>query len=193
MDKPTIDSNLNGRRAIGAAGPLAIRNDQEVLKVTYIGFDRAKHIGQIVISKALAQDVVDWFELAEQLRFPIEKVVPAPVYDGDDNRLMALNVSSGFNYRKIAGAKKLSLHATGQAFDINPHQNPYIRREGALVIAPPNANWNQDMPGTLHHDHQLVQFMLERGWEWGGDWSLENSGRIDYQHFQKDLTIDQQG
>jgi hypothetical protein len=95
------------------------------------------------------------------------------------------NVSSGFNYRLIAGTDKPSLHALGRAFDINPRQNPYIRYERREIIAQPKqSKWDKSRPGTLFADHPLVKMMEGFGWEWGGHWSQE-SGRTDYQHFQK--------
>ena len=101
---------------------------------------------------------------------------------------MNANVSSGFNYRLVSGTNRVSPHGQGLAFDINPRQNPYIRyQDGKVIIYPDGAVWDINKPGTLFHDHPLVRFMLGRGWEWGGNW-LEQSGRIDYQHFQKSLT-----
>ena len=180
-----VDSNLQIAQAIGKAGPKEILSQQDVLTVQYWGFDNLEHQGQIVINKLLSVEVQEWFELASRLKFPIEKVAPAVLYDNDDDKLMALNVSSGFNYRKIAGTSKLSRHAMGRAFDINPRQNPYIRKEGSsVIIAPSGAVWDSSQPGTLFRTHELVRFMLDRGWIWGGDWSLEESGRIDYQNFE---------
>ena len=100
---------------------------------------------------------------------------------------MVENVSSGFNYRLIAGADLPSLHSYGFAIDINPVQNPYIRYtpEG-IITKPEGAVWNPEVPGTLSADHYLVEFFKGIGWDWGGNWSPE-SGRVDYQHFQKNI------
>ncbi len=98
---------------------------------------------------------------------------------------MAGNVSSAFNYRLIAGTDKPSLHGRGLAFDINPRQNPYIRYSGGKkIVRPHSAVWNKDKPGTLHAEHPLVLLMEGFGWEWADNWTPE-SGRTDYQHFQK--------
>ena len=110
------------------------------------------------------------------------------MYDGDDYRLMAENISSGFNYRQIAGTDKLSLHAYGLAFDINPVQNPYIHKlDNKIVVDPPGAKYDPAESGALANDHRLVQFLTKRGWVWGGSWTLEKTGRVDYQHFEKPL------
>ena len=50
--------------------------------------------------------------------------------------------------------------------------------------APENGVYDPSAKGTLTSDHPLVLLMKELGWEWGGDWTPE-TGREDYQHFQK--------
>jgi hypothetical protein len=52
------------------------------------------------------------------------------------------------------------------------------------IVSPQGAVWSPAVAGTLYANHQLVLFMKERGWGWGGDWRPE-SGRVDYQHFEK--------
>lgn len=160
--------------------------DIVVVEVTYIDFGGKVRLGVIQVHKKVVKDVIAFFERALQLAFPFAAVrlaESAPFY-GDDSLLMQGNVTSGFNYRQIAGTDQLSLHSFGRAFDVNPVQNPYVRytRLGP-ISAPLRATWDPSVPGTLHADHELVKLMRQRGWEWGGDWTAD-SGRIDYQHFQ---------
>jgi hypothetical protein len=168
--------------------PDEILEQQRLVEVRYYGFDRSLHIGQIVVAESVAADVTAFFERSRELCFPIEKVIPAaaPPYHWDDDKLMADNVTSGFNYRLIAGTNEPSLHGKGLAFDVNPRQNPYIRYlpGGDVKVAPEGAKWDPMVPGTLDANHILVEFMESRGWEWGGHWTPD-SGRTDYQHFQK--------
>lgn len=169
--------------------PPEILKQQVVIEVKYVGFNGVPASGAIEVNEAVAGDVEAFFEQAVQLHFPIEKVAPAgdSPFEWNDNVLMEANVSSGFNYRLIAGTDTPSLHGKGLAFDVNPRQNPYIcYKDGQEIAAPTGAIWQPDQPGTLSAEHPLVQFMIERGWEWGGNWTAE-SGRIDYQHFQKDI------
>ena len=159
------------------------------LEVPYYSFDNQKQRGIIEINNAVVSDIQFFFETAYRLRFPIERVARAsngPV-PWNDAALMAANISSGFNYRLIAGTDKVSLHGRGLAFDVNPQQNPYLRftGKGQPIVAPAGAIWKRDAPGTLHKNHRLVEDMLDRGWKWGGSWQA-SSGRIDYQHFQKE-------
>jgi hypothetical protein len=169
--------------------PLEILKQQVAVEVKYVGYDGSPESGIIEVNEAVASDVRAFFEQALLLDFPIEKVAPASSspYEWNDDRLMEANVSSGFNYRLIAGTDTPSLHGKGLAFDVNPRQNPYIRyKDGQEIVAPKGALWQPEQPGTLSAEHPLVLFMIERGWEWGGSWTAE-SGRIDYQHFQKDI------
>ena len=41
---------------------------------------------------------------------------------------MAADNTSAFNFRVVAGSGTLSQHAFGRAIDINPVENPWIRR-----------------------------------------------------------------
>lgn len=169
--------------------PPEILKQQVGIEVKYVGFDGLPQSGIIEVNEAVADDVKTFFERALLLSFPIEKIAPASdsQYLWNDDALMGANVSSGFNYRLIAGSDTSSLHGKGLAFDVNPRQNPYIRYEdGQEIVAPKGALWQPDQPGTLSAEHPLVQFMIERGWEWGGNWTAE-SGRVDYQHFQKNI------
>lgn len=169
--------------------PPEMLKQQVPVDVQFLDFEGRLSSGMIEVNRVVADDVRAFFEQAIELNFPIAKVAPASEnpYRWNDDELMAANVSSGFNYRLIAGTDTPSLHARGLAFDVNPRQNPYIRYENGIeIIAPTGAIWQPQEPGTLSAEHPLVQFMIERGWEWGGNWSAK-SGRIDYQHFQKEV------
>lgn len=192
MTEPIIDSQLNPFEAMAQNPdnpcPDDIMRGLDVAEVAYIGFDETQHIGQIVMAKAVMPEVMAFFKRAYAMRFPIEKVVTAadPRYSWDDEKLMADNASSGFNYRLIAGSDRPSLHGRGLAFDINTRLNPYIRWEGdKKIVQPPGAVWDKEVAGTLHAEHPLVKLMEDFGWEWGGHWTKDSEGVIDYQHFQK--------
>ncbi|HBD24764.1 MAG: hypothetical protein A2566_00295 [Candidatus Zambryskibacteria bacterium RIFOXYD1_FULL_40_13] len=169
--------------------PQNVLDSQVVLSVDYFGFDGQIHSGQIVVNKIVAEDVRSFFKLALHIKFPIEKVIPIgdQKYKWDDDVSCADNNSSGFNYRLVAGTNRLSKHSTGMAFDINPVQNLYVRFDENLkeiFKAPVDGVYDQTILGTLTSDHPLVVLMKSLGWDWGGDWTAE-SGRIDYQHFEK--------
>ncbi len=162
------------------------------LEVEYIDFDGNLQQGTIEVNRDVYDDVKAFFEKALELKYPIEKVVKSSdtEYQWDDDKMMAANTSSGFNYRLIKDTDRPSLHGLGRAFDINTRLNPFIRhKDGVTAIDPPDGVYDPSLPGVLTTDHPLVLFMKERGWEWGGDWAkdVDEDGnyRIDYQHFQK--------
>jgi hypothetical protein len=189
--KEIIDSQLTLSQALTGnperPTPSDIQQNLGLAEVAYLSFDGRRHIGQIVVATSVMAEVGAFFRRALELKFPIDRVIPAadPRYEWDDEKLMTDNISSGFNYRLIAGKGLPSLHGQGRAFDINPRQNPYIRYEGDRKITEPSgAIWDKNEPGTLYAEHSLVLLMEGFGWEWGGHWVPE-SGRTDYQHFQK--------
>ena len=157
------------------------------LDVVYLDFEGVTRSGVMEVHKSVAQDVCDFFALALQQQFPIEKVVRSSdsAYLWDDDKLLEDNATSGFNYRYIKDTTTPSLHGRGLAIDVNTRLNPFIRYiDGETHVDPAGAVYEPGKPGVFVADDPLVSFMKQRGWSWGGDWTKE-SGRIDYQHFEK--------
>jgi len=189
MEDPIIDSKMTMEEIFDGLSPdcpIEIKSRQQVVDVLYYSFDGMIHQGQIVIDEALADDVNYAFQKALVDKFSIQSVIPISHRDyrkngrWNDELSMQKNNSSGFNYREMAGQSKLSNHAFGWALDINPVQNPYIKGDRIL---PPQAKYVQGNQGTLTHDSAFTKALIERGWEWGGDWKTLK----DYQHFEKRL------
>jgi len=162
-----------------------------ILTVEYYSFDGELHNGQIVINKNVISDVEQFFKMSLEIKFPIEKVIPISnkKYKWDDELSCGDNNSSGYNYRLIAGTNKMSNHAKGLAFDINPVQNVYIKYDKdmrEIFRFPKKSIYREQNSGTLTKNHPLVILMKNIGWDWGGDWTKE-SGRTDYQHFEKNI------
>ena len=169
--------------------PQNILDSLEIIEVKYFGFDGRVHAGQIVMNRSIAREVESFFALALELRFPIEKVMPISnaKYRWNDEVSCGDNNSSGYNYRVILGTSRLSNHATGLAFDINPAQNIFIKYDkdmNEIYRVPKNGKYDKNISGTLTPENPLVGHMKNLGWKWGGDWKPEE-GRADYQHFEK--------
>lgn len=186
-DFPIIDSNVDRETAILSVlekHPDCLKEvlERQVLfPVVYLSMDGKFHQGQVVVDQELQDDVVELFDLLLQNQFPVALAKPIEVFDWEDEASMSENNSSGYNHRLIKDTHKLSLHAFGFAFDINPRDNPVI--VDGKVTQPSNGHRDLDNPHTLTADHFVVQFMKERGWTWGGDWqSLQ-----DYHHFEKKI------
>jgi hypothetical protein len=170
----TLEESLKGSKA-----PKEFLDSMIILDVEYYNFDEKLCKGQLVINRAVKQDLVDAFELIKKIKFPIEKVIPIVEYGWSDDRSMEDNNTSAFNYRFVANTTRLSNHSWGRAIDFNPVQNPAVYKDGSK--APKNSDYNTKAKGTLTEDHELVKFFKERGWRWGGDWTSLK----DYQHFDK--------
>lgn len=163
----------------GTKAPPEIVKTLVLVDLFYYSFDGRVHAGQAVMHEALEDDLRQIFGSLLALRFPLAKVIPIVFYDWDDDASMADNNCSGFNYRLIKGTDRLSKHSLGTAFDINPAQNPYFARDGKVY--PEGAVYDSEAPGTV--TPQIVSLFKDKGWIWGGDWTVP----VDYQHFEKPL------
>jgi hypothetical protein len=159
------------------------------VNVLYWGFDGETHTGELIVNKAIAQDIVDIFKELYDQQYPIEQMVLVDEYDADDNASMAADNTSAFNYRLVDnGSGHLSLHSYGLAIDINPLYNPYIREvDGETVISPEAgaeyADRSLDCDYYINKGDLCYEAFISRGFTWGGNWKNQK----DYQHFQKKL------
>lgn len=153
---------------------------QVLLPIKFYSFEGKIGEGEIVTDRDLAPDIKVLFEAILKEKFPITSAIPmaSPLFEWNDERSMQANNTSAFNYRSIAGTQKLSNHALGRAIDINPLFNPYIRGE---IVQPAGAKYDPAMPGAITANSFIVQFLKDRGWAWGGEWTSLK----DYQHFEK--------
>ena len=150
------------------------------LEVSHFGFDGKVHTGRLVVAGEVAADIVEIMGRLFEARFPIERMEPVDVYDGDDDLSMAANNTSAFNCRPVTGGSSWSEHSYGSAIDVNPLVNPYV--VGATVLPPEGAVYADrypDAPGMIHEGDVVVETFAAHGWVWGGTWSSPK----DYQHF----------
>ncbi|NLJ96656.1 MAG: M15 family metallopeptidase [Clostridiales bacterium] len=169
----------------GADIPL---RDLRYIRVLHRGFDGKTHIGEMIVNKAIALDVIDIFKELYRISYPIEKMLLIDEYDADDIKSMEDNNSSAFNYRYIEGTNKRSVHSDGLAIDINPLYNPYVRtRNGKTEVLPESGleytDRNLDNEYYIKKGDPCYEAFISRGFTWGGEW--KNSK--DYQHFEKKL------
>ncbi|WP_306205038.1 M15 family metallopeptidase [Actinoplanes sp. RD1] len=156
--------------------------DLRRVQLTYWGFDRARHRGELIVHEDVARSVADIFHRLYSIRFPIRKMLPVDRFDADDNASMAANNTSAFNCRPITGSTTgFSVHSYGKAIDINTVQNPYVK---GTVVQPPAGkaytNRAKVRPGMIKHGDKVWRAFTAHGFTWGGDWkSLK-----DYQHFE---------
>jgi hypothetical protein len=152
--------------------------------VSYVGFDGHAHTGALVVNRRVVTDVERVFRRLYRARFPIHRMEPVASFGGSDTRSMAADNTSAFNcrYAVAPGPRRWSVHAYGEAIDVNTVENPYL--EGGRVLPPAGRRYTDRgryrrgmaVPGGV-----LVRAFASVGWLWGGRWS----GSPDWQHFSR--------
>jgi D-alanyl-D-alanine carboxypeptidase len=176
-------SAMKLHKVINSGAPVSCGRLRQI-RFSYIGFDgQLQNDGRIVVMDAVADHVLQIFDTLRSRHFPIAKARLMNDYDGDDEASMADNNTSAFNDRSIVGRSSVSVHAYGLAIDINPIQNPYMKREGGVLAISPRAgndylDRKNRRPGMAE---TAIDVFADHGFLiWGGDWR----NPIDYQHFQ---------
>jgi hypothetical protein len=154
--------------------------DLRLLIVAHYDGGGERRLGEMVVHADHAVGLMTVFETLYGAEFPIERMEPITVFEGDDVASMRANNSSAFNCRVVDGTNRWSQHAYGTAVDINPLINPWVR--GSTVDPPEGAAFldrEANIPGLIRADDLVVRAFESIGWSWGGYWK----GSVDYQHF----------
>jgi hypothetical protein len=161
-------------------GPTALRR----IRLTYWGFDGRAHRGELIVNRAVVPDAVAVFGRLYRARFPLRRLRTIDAYRANDERSLAADNTAGFNcrYAVAPGPKRWSVHAYGEAIDVNPVENPYL--EGGRIHPKAGRRYvdrARRRPGMAVRGGVLVSAFASVGWRWGGRWT----GSPDYQHFSK--------
>ena len=151
------------------------------IRMTYWGFDQKTHMGEMLVNKAVAQDIVTVFHTLYDARYPIEEMRVWSVAEMNAPPTGDFNITDSYTCRPVATKSSgWSMHAYGLAIDLNPFQNPY--KNGSLVVPELSGSYldrSQHLPGMVHHGDLVWTAFHDIGWGWGGDWSSLK----DYTHF----------
>jgi hypothetical protein len=152
------------------------------LRLSFVGFDGQRHLGALVVNARVVPQVVVVFRTLYRARFPIRRMQPVDAYRGSDDRSAAADNTSAFNCRAAvaSGPRSWSMHAYGEAIDVNDVENPYL--EGSRTIPPAGRAYVDRAnvrPGMAVPGGVLVRAFAGVGWGWGGHFA----GTPDYQHF----------
>ena len=164
------------RHSYRAGCPVALAQLRTV-RVSFWGFDERPQVGRIVVSRRVAPDVLAVFRILWRERFPIRRLRPVSAYGGSDDRSMEADNTSGFNCRYVGGTTRWSMHAYGEAIDVNPVENPYLR--GSRVSPPAGRAFldrSRYREGMAVGEGILVRAFASVGWKWGASFG-------DFQHF----------
>lgn len=159
--------------------PVAVA-DLRLVTVTHARPDGTTAQGELVVHRDAANAVVAVFRSLLVARFPVAQVRTVEAYGSDDGRSMAANNTSAYNCRRTTGGTGWSEHAYGRALDLNPVQNPYVRRTTVLPAAGrAYVDRARPRPGMVLAGDVVVRAFTAVGWKWGGAYTSLK----DYQHF----------
>jgi hypothetical protein len=148
-----------------------------LVTVSYWGFDRGVHTGELVVNVAVAHPMVTVFRRLYQLRFPVRQMQPIDL-SGDDTAAFDCRAAAPSPCPGTSPTGHWSEHAFGEAVDINPTENPYTgcgrTRQPASI---PYLNRSRLRRGMV--TRSVVATFASIGWGWGGAWA----GTKDYMHF----------
>ncbi len=170
------------------ACPVTLK-DLRYINLEHIDFKGNTKIGELIVHKNVASDIVKIFEYLYNIKYPIEKMKLVSNYKANDFSSIEDNNTSAYNCRFIENTTKWSKHAYGKAIDINPIQNPYISKSGEIShekslkyrkrVVPNDISYSSK--AILLKNDEVVRIFQKYGWKWGGIWKSIK----DYQHFEK--------
>ena len=162
-------------------------SDLRYVQVLHYGFDGKVKEGELIVNKKIAKKTVKVFYALYQKRYRIERMRLIDDYGANDEKSMAANNTSAFNYRVISGTTKLSNHSYGMAIDINPRINPWVKGN---KVSPANGKVYKQRKTSkckgkykrymIHKNDTAYKIFKKYGFSWGGEWRSSK----DYQHFE---------
>lgn len=156
-------------------------DDLALLEVPYKNFEGEVKKGEILVLRALQEEVKNIFTRLLEVDFRIHNISLINDFDGDDGKSMEANNSSSFNCRAIAGTNKYSKHSYGVAIDINPLQNPFVSEDGAVSPKGGEKFLERDDAHMGMVTPEVVKIFADNKFSiWGGDWDSIK----DYHHFE---------
>jgi D-alanyl-D-alanine carboxypeptidase len=161
-----------------------------VLTMRYYGFDRRTHWGRLVVNARFAAKLQTVFAKLYAMRFPIHHMQFGDTYgslknvpkDGDftasfECREASASPCGGATTNKTTGS--WSMHAYGEAIDLNPVENPYVgcgmTRDKTALSYLNRSNVRRGMVTSA-----VIAAFASIGWGWGGSWFGSTK---DYMHF----------
>jgi hypothetical protein len=174
-----VPAAVAARSTWSARCPVALA-ELRYVTVGFRGFDGRAHTGELLVHRDVAADLVTVFRRLFAAGFPIERMRITTVAERDGPPTGDGNTTGAFNCRPATGSTGWSAHAYGRAVDVDPFQNPYVRRGLVLPeLALAYADRGRVRPGVITADGPVVAAFRAVGWTWGGGWRSPK----DYMHF----------
>jgi D-alanyl-D-alanine carboxypeptidase len=158
-----------------------------LMTLNYWGFDGKVHTGQLVTNASSVGPLTSVFRTLYAMHFPIHHMKLTDAYGPVSEWPKDLDVTYSFSCRQAVpspcsggtGTGSWSMHAYGEAIDVNPVENPYVgcgqTRDKTAVSFMKRTPLRRGMvtPAVLAAFHAA-------GWGWGGSWYGSTK---DYMHF----------
>jgi hypothetical protein len=166
--------------------PVAL-GDLRLLRVTFRGWDRRAHTGQLVVNRRAVGPLTAAFGDLYLAGFPIRHMRFEDFYGPRRSHPADGDVTAAFECRQAVpspctggtGTGTWSMHAYGLAVDVNPRENPYVgcgqSRDPTAQAYRDRSHRRKGMVGP-----RAVAAFRAAGWGWGGAWSGNTK---DYMHF----------
>jgi hypothetical protein len=158
-----------------------------LMTLTYRGFDGNVHTGQLVTNASSVGPLTTVFSKLYAMHFPIHHMKLSDAYGPVSVWPKDLDVTYSFSCRQAVpspcsggtGTGSWSMHAYGEAIDINPVENPYVgcgqTRDKTAVSFMKRTPLRRGMVSPA-----VLAVFQSVGWSWGGSWYGPTK---DYMHF----------
>lgn len=174
--------SLPERAPSDTTAPKVNVDELRYLRILYCSYDGRTKVGELVCNQAVSSDLLEIFKELYKQKYPIASVRLVDDFDADDEKSMAADNTSSFNFRTVDGKQTLSRHARGMAVDINPLYNPCVKGQKVQpATGKPYVDRTADFPHKITAEDLCCRLFKQHGWRWGGDWRTMK----DYQHFDK--------
>ena len=158
-----------------------------LLTVSYVGFDRRSHEGQLIVNRKAAYPLRRVFRKLYGSGFRIRHMRLSDAYGPRSGRPRDNDISGSFECRQAvpspcsggSGTGTWSNHAYGLAIDLNPVENPYVGcGQSRDPASRPYFDRSRRRKGMV--TKHVISAFRSIGWGWGGAWTGNTK---DYMHF----------
>ena len=183
---PAVRSDVLAAKEWHSGCPVSL-SGLRVLTVSYWGYDEQVHQGQLLVNAAVAPKLAQVFKRLYALRFHIHHMALADEYGPASAQPKDGDVTASFECRQAVpspcsggtGTGHWSMHAYGEAVDLNPVENPYVgcgmTRDKTALSYLDRSRHRRGMVTPA-----VIAAFRSVGWGWGGSWSGSTK---DYMHF----------
>lgn len=173
-------------RAMKSAGmarpecPIQRPGSLRSVRINFVDFEGRIRRGQLVVNADVAGSTVRTFSQLFAMGFPLRRMKPVEVYDGDTNASLRADNTSAYNCRRadqINAPFRESPHANGRAIDINPRENPWKDLRCRCWVPSSKSAARQPGPGVILRQKPVWRTFVAEGWVW------QDIDVPDYMHF----------